>query len=167
MPMVTTTELARSKEKDPTLTEDIRECVKQHAGAEAIHHELEAAHQEHIVRVVVRKYKLFARTQVINKFGKTPRSLNLPEIRLHESPGGGSEGLLRGAVGQRQAAHAQGGARKQRRHQKTAHQGWREPLPGAAGPHHAARRWRESFKRRGPQLGEVPVHVERSPTSRG
>ena len=83
--MVSITELARSKEKDPTLAEDIREGVKQLADAEARHHELEAAQQEQIARVVVRKYQLFSRIQVLNKFRKTPRSLNLPEIRLHES----------------------------------------------------------------------------------
>ena len=83
--MVSITELARSKEKDPTLAEDLLEGVKQHADVEASHHELEAAQQEQIARVVVRKYKLFSRTQVLNKFQKTPRSLHLPEIRLHES----------------------------------------------------------------------------------
>ena len=86
--MVSITELARSKEKDPTLRDDLLEGVKQHAEGEASHHELEAAQQEHISRVVVRKYKLFSRAQVIKTFGKTPRSLNLPEIRLHESPRG-------------------------------------------------------------------------------
>ena len=88
MPMVSITELARSKEKDLTLRDDLLEGVKQHAEGEASHHELEAAQQEHISRVVVRKYKLFSRAQVIKTFGKTPRSLNLPEIRLHESPRG-------------------------------------------------------------------------------
>ena len=86
--MVSITELARSKEKDLTLRDDLLEGVKQHAEGEASHHELEAAQQEHISRVVVRKYKLCSRAQVIKTFGKTPRSLNLPEIRLHESPVG-------------------------------------------------------------------------------
>ena len=40
MPMVSITELARSKEKDPALAEDLLEGVKQHADAEASHHEL-------------------------------------------------------------------------------------------------------------------------------
>ena len=85
MPMVSITELARSKEKDPTLAEDLLEGVKQHADPEASHPELEAAQQEQIVRVVVRKYKLLSRNQVIKKFKKTPRSLYLPEIKLHDS----------------------------------------------------------------------------------
>ena len=88
MPMVSITELARSKEKDPTLAEDLLAGVKQHADVEASHHELEATQQEHICRVVVRKYRLFSRAQTLNTFGKTPKSLNLPEIRLHESPRG-------------------------------------------------------------------------------
>ena len=88
MPMVSITELARSKEKDLTLRDDLLEGVKQHAEGEASHHELEAAQQEHISRVVVRKYKLLSRNEVLNKFKRTPRSLNLPEIRLHESPRG-------------------------------------------------------------------------------
>ena len=82
--MVSITELARSKEKDPTLAEDLREGVKQHADAEASHHELEAAQQEQIVRSVVRKYKLFSKDQVLKKFNKTPKSLHLPEIKLQE-----------------------------------------------------------------------------------
>ena len=57
--MVSITELARSKEKDPTLGEDLLEGLKQHAECEASHHELEASQQEHISRTVVRKYKLF------------------------------------------------------------------------------------------------------------
>ena len=83
--MVSITELARSKEEDPTLAEDLLEGVKQHAEGEASHHELEAAQQEQIVRVVIRKYKLFSKNQVRKKFQRTPRSLNLPEIKLHDS----------------------------------------------------------------------------------
>ena len=49
MPMVSIIALARSKEEDPTLAEDIREGVKKHADAEASHPGLEAAQQEHIV----------------------------------------------------------------------------------------------------------------------
>ena len=59
--MVSVTELARCKEKDTNLAEDILVGVKQHAEGEASHHELEASQQEHISRTVVRKYKLFSK----------------------------------------------------------------------------------------------------------
>ena len=61
--MVSIVELARPKEKDPILAVDIRAGLKQHADAEASHHELEATQQEQIGRLVIRKYKLFTKNR--------------------------------------------------------------------------------------------------------